>query len=272
VQDTVGGDYFQTVGIPLRRGRFFNQFDDRSQQRVVIINDALVRRDFADVDPIGETITIENNPFLIVGVVGDTRQFTINQPATPEIFTPLAQTATTYAYVLVRGNKLDDTLTRSVRNVFASVDPDLPLPQRTLQSALDDALGTPRFQAKLLAGFASIALILALIGVYGVVSYEVAQRRPEVAIRLALGATRANIQRLILSRGIFAIGGGLSVGIALAVCVSLVLRQQLFGLNPFDARAYIAIAASVSVTGALACLLPASRASQVDPLSMLRAE
>jgi putative ABC transport system permease protein len=273
VQDTIGGDYFQTVGIPLRQGRVFTQFDIGTSQRVAIVNQALALRDFKKANPIGENISIEGGaPCLIVGVVGDTRQFTLGKPATPEVYTPVAQTATTYAYVLVRANKLNDAFTQSVLKVFAALDPELPLPQRTLQSALDQALGTPRFEADLLGGFAIVALLLALIGVYGVLNYDVAQRRPEIAIRLALGATPANVVRLILARGIRIVMAGLIAGAILAVCVSLVLRHQLFGLSWIAPRVYLEVALMMIATATLACLLPAHRASTVDPLSMLRAE
>jgi putative ABC transport system permease protein len=159
-----------------------------------------------------------------------------------------------------------------VRKVFASLDPELPVRQRTLQSTVDRALASARFQARLLGGFSVVALLLAVVGVYSVLSYGVVQRRQEIGIRLALGASRLEIQRLIFGDGMKIVLAGIVCGGLLSLAVATVLRSQLFQIGTVDPAAYLAVTIVLAGIAALACFFPAQRASKLEPVSILRAE
>jgi putative ABC transport system permease protein len=270
--------YFRAIGLPLVQGRFFNESDQAKSQPVVIVNAALVRRYFPGEDPIGKRIkfsepTDEGAWQTIIGVVGDGKQDSLRAEVNPEIYQSHLQRAQDNMTLVVRAVTDPQTLISAVREQISALDPNLPIYDiKTMQAVMDESVARERFIALLLMVFAALALTLAAIGIYGVMSYSVAQRTQEIGIRLALGAQRRDVLKLIISQGTTLTLIGISLGLAAALALTRFLSSLLFSVSATDPVTFVVIAVLLMVVALLACYLPARRATKVDPMVALRYE
>ena len=276
--NVVTPDYFRTMGVPIRRGRDFTDGDTREATKVAIVNESLARAAFGSENPIGRRIQcgLDIPDFMtIVAVVGDVRTYGPQRPAQPEIFMPYEQhPGPATSLTLVARTELADPLllAETMRRKISERNPEVPVRASTMEATLDTAAAAARFQTFLLIVFAGVALLLALAGVYGVMSYTVSQRIPELGVRIALGATPESILRLILGHGAALAGAGLALGITLALLSGRVLRGFLFGVSATDPLVLGSVVAGVAAATLIACYVPVSRAVRVDPMVALRAE
>jgi predicted permease len=269
--------YFRTLRVPVTRGRDFTDADTRTAPFVAIVNEALVRAVFGPDDPIGRRIQcgLDSREFMtIVGVVGDVRTSGPAVPAEPEIVMPYEQHPgpASALNLIVRAETVEPlTLADPIRRAIAGRSNDVPTKVWTMQGRLDLATATPRFRTFLVVIFASVAMLLALAGVYGVMAYSVSQRIPELGVRIALGATPQSILRLILGHGARLALAGLVLGIALSLASMRLLEGLLYGVAPRDPTTLIMVTATVTLATLLATWIPARRAVAADPVTALRA-
>ena len=276
--NVVTPNYFETLRIPVRMGRDFDERDRRGAIMTVIVNEALVRQSFKDQSPIGQRIQcgFDTLEFMtIVGVVADIRSDSLGTPPQPEIWMPYEQhprgaTGLNLVFRVRSGDPL--LLTETVRRRIASINPDIPVRAETMDSTLSSASATPRFNTLLIVLFAGIALMLALAGIYGVMTYTVSQRVPELGVRIALGATPENIMGLILKQGAGLAMVGLGLGLALALVSGRWLEGMLYGVTARDPWTLAVVTVGVAFATLLACYVPGRRAVRVDPMVALRAE
>lgn len=270
-------EYFQAMGIPILRGRAITPDDRSSTQRVVVISKMLAERYFATKDPIGQRITVLQGPTAndseIVGVVGDVKQYGLDAATTLQVYEPVRQ----HRYfssltAVVRSSANPETLTATVRQVVRQLDPALPVgTARTLGSYVDSSTSPERFTTVLLGGFAVIAMLLASIGVYGLISFSVAQRTQEIGLRMALGARASRVLRLILGQGLGLAAMGVALGAMGAMGASHFLQASLFEVSSKDSLTALGVAPlALLVAAALACWVPARRALRVPPVTALR--
>lgn len=267
--------YFRTLGIALRRGRFFTEADRRGVPSVVIVNEALARRFFGAADPVGRRLRMKNHQELleIVGVVADIPPFEPGAPVPPEIYWPFQQSPRWASYFVVRTSGDPAAIGRVVEARLHAVDPDMsPSGVATMRDLVAAQLKRPRFNMLLIGVFASLALALTAVGVYGVVAASVAGRTRELGVRVALGASSARVLRMVLGEGLVLAGAGLVIGLGVAVGVSRFAASLLFGVRPTDPVTYAGIALLLVGITALACFVPAWRAGRVDPMVALRTE
>jgi putative ABC transport system permease protein len=270
--------YFRAIGLPLVQGRFFNESDQAKSQPVVIVNAALVRRYFPGEDPIGKRIkfsepTEQDVWQTIIGVVGDAKQDSLRAEVKPEIYQSHLQRAQDNMTLVVRAVTDPRTLIGAVREQIRELDPNLPIYDiKTMQAVTDESVARERFITLLLIGFAALALTLAAIGIYGVMSYSVAERTQEIGIRMALGANAFAVLRLILREGMTLVLIGLGSGLAAAFGVTHLLKSLLFGVSTTDPVTFAGIVVLLTCVALLACYIPARRATKVDPMVVLRYE
>ena len=269
-------DYLRVMGIPVRRGRGITPQDSAGAPRVALINEELARVFFPDSDPLGQHISLGNGPEAwreIVGVVGDVKQNGLGQPTRPQILEPFAQSPSASTSFVVRTTLVPPDLLVDIRDALHTIDPEIPLDgMYPLTAALDRSVAAPRFALFLFGVFAGSALLLAAVGIYGVISYSVTQRTGEIGIRMALGAQRRDVLRLILRQGARMIGAGLLAGLIGALALSQLLAWMLFEVSPHDPLTLAIIVGLLATVAFAACWLPARRATQVDPLVALRCE
>jgi predicted permease len=271
--------YFQTIGVPLLRGRDVSLDDTHDRPGVAVINKTMADREWPGQDPIGRRVSIGGNLsdseswITVVGVVADSKRDDLQAGPRPAIYLPHAMFTLPYMGVVVRSQAEEATIATAVRAAVRTLDPDLPIQEvETLDRILEHVTGQPRFRALLIGVFAAAALLLAAVGLYGLISYTVAQRSPEMAVRLALGATPAQVGRLVLGQGLALAAAGVVLGLAAAVAATRLLRGLLFSISPTDPGVYIGLATLLLAVAAIACLVPARRAMRVDPMAALRAE
>ena len=278
ILNVVTPDYFRTLRVPITSGRDFSDADTRDAPFVAIVNQALVRAVFGTEDPIGRRIQcgLDTGEFMtIVGVVADVRTTGPAIAPEPEILMPYEQhpAPATALNLIVRSDTVEPlSLADTIRRTIARRSPDVPVRVSTMESRLETATATPRFRTFLVVTFAGVALLLALAGVYGVMSYTVSQRIPELGVRIALGATPAIIMRLIVMQGAKLAIIGLALGIGLALWSARVLQGMLFGVAPRDPLTLILVTLAVTAAVLLATCIPGRRAVRVDPVIALRAE
>jgi len=273
---SVTPDYFRALEIPLRAGRAFTAFDRETAPPVAIIDDRLARL-FGGADPIGRRARIPAPGFdrwmTVVGVVGHIRHDRVDEDVRPQIYFPFEQRAQDRMALVVRTRTDAPAIGAALTGAIRSVDPEQPVyDARTLSAVVDRALGQRWLQTALLASFACIAVVLASIGVYGVIAYAVGQRRREFGIRLALGARRSEIVRGVLRRGVVLFAAGGAAGLLAAAASARVMGSLLFNISSFDAVSFVAATAILFVVALAACALPARRAAGVDPSVALRVE
>ena len=265
----------RTLGIPLLRGRFFTEQDSADQPTVAVINETMARKFWPDGDPLEKQIRIPQLKATakIVGVVGDVRQFSLEDPDQSQVYIPFAQHPFIFATLAVKTEGDPLALAKSVQQAIWSIDPDQPMWKiRTLESLVDGSLGQRRLIGWLLAGFAVLVLLLATLGIYGVMAYLVSQRTHEIGIRMALGAQPKNVVKLVIGQGSRMVIYGIACGLALALTLAKLMTKLLFGVSPFDPFTFAGVAILLSVVALFACYVPARRAMRVDPLVALRYE
>ena len=273
--NTADPHFFTTMRIPVLRGRVFDAHDRAGAAKVVVINQTLARRYFADRDPIGQTLRIpgQNLTAEIVGVAGDVKQFSPADAPSPQIYGALAQNPFLFTSLAVRTAGDPMLLANEIRRAIWQVDKDQPVwGVRTMEWRLAALVAPRQFVANMLGGYAALALLLASIGIFGVVSYVVSQRTGEIGIRMALGARPAHIARLVLGHGLSMALIGIGMGLAGAAWLARYLASQLYAVSPFDPAVYATVAALLAVVATAACLIPARRAISVDPVQALRRE
>ena len=277
----ISPEYFHTLSVSLRQGRFFTDADSQTAHRVVIINETFAREHFPARSPVGAYLSIDDTKGEIVGVVGDVKT-RLNEPALATFFVPVAQVPlSTHRFweawfptcVLVRtaGNPL--SLSRAVEGALRATDPNLAIGQvRSMEEVLSFSIAFQRFLMTLMAVFASLALVLACVGLYGVISYSVSRRTHEFGIRMALGATRRDILVAVIRQGFQMTIIGMAVGLAGALGLTRLLRSVLFGVAPSDPGTFTAVSVLLISVSLLASYMPARRATKVDPMVALRYE
>jgi predicted permease len=274
--NAVSDGFFSTMEIPLVMGREFNPTDRLGAPVVAIVNRELARRTWPGESPLGKRITFPGPPEVeatIVGVAGNVKQLTLSHPDEPQLYMAKAQSGGIFHSVAVRTAGDPDAMAEAVREAIWAVDRDQPVWKiRSMAALLDRDLAPRRFTARLTAGFAVLALLLALIGVYGVMSYVVAQRTREIGIRMALGAARGEVVRLVLGRGLRIVAAGTGLGLVAAYAGARVIEGQLFGVPAADVKTFVAVPVVLLVVAAVACWVPARRAARVDPAIALSAE
>jgi predicted permease len=270
-------DYFRAMGVRLLRGRWFTDQDGRDAHTVAIVNESLARRFWPNQDPIGKRLDIslseQSNWQEIVGVVADVKREALDASTTSEIYVPHSQTPSGAMALVIRSTADPANLAAAVRLRVAELDKEQPIFNvRTMQEVVSTSLSGRRMSTILLAAFAGCAMLLASIGIYGVVSYWVAQRTREIGIRSALGARQTDILRLVLGHGMLLAGAGTGIGLAASLVLTRFLASLLFGVTSHDLTTMASAAASLIGVALLACYIPARRAAKVDPLVALRFE
>ena len=272
-------DYFRTIRIPLRSGRNFDARDNESAPHVAIVNETFVRRFIPDRDPLGQHILLDEeggkaDSLEIIGVVGDAKQNEIGAPAPPEFYQPHAQSPTRRLWLVFRTATENLAGTQSaVKRIFNQQDPDVFVSQmEPMQTLISQTLAQPRFNMLLLGVFAGVAMLLAAIGIYGVIAYSVTQRTREIGIRMALGAQRTDMLGMMLRQSLTVVAIGLTIGLISAVGVTRLLRSLLYGVGANDVLTYAAAVLLLAAAAFLASYIPARRAMKVDPMVALRYE
>ena len=277
----VMGDYFRVMQIPQRAGRTFAATDREDQPLVAVINEALARQYFARQNPIGQRVRWgrETGPprwMTIVGVVGDVKQYSLAQPAEPAVFTPFAQSNEAWRRwmsLVVRAPGSSATLIPAVKSQVWSLDNQIPLNRiESMDELLSQSLAERRFNMRLLGLFAGLALTLAAVGLYGVMSYSVSQRTHEIGIRMAVGARRRDVLMLVMGQGARLAATGVAAGIVGAFALTRLMTSLLFGVAPTDPATFAAVVLLMMAAVLLACYVPARRAVRVDPMVALRYE
>jgi predicted permease len=270
----VSPGYIQAMKIPLRAGRDFTDHDTAESQNVILINQTLAHTVWPGLDPVGQEAFISGKePWRVVGVVGDVRHSSLEQAGSSEMYLPVSQSGASSVELVVRTRLAPASMAPAVRAALRQVDAGLPTAEfRTLDDLVDRAVSPRRFVVVLLGGFAVLALLLASLGIYGVVSYSVNQRTQEIGIRMALGASAGRVQWGVFRETVgLALAGSLA-GVVGSAAVARLLESLLFGVQPGDALTFVAMTAVLTSVAALAGYLPARRASRIDPMSALRSD
>ena len=275
---TASSDYFRTMGIPLLAGRDFNDSDTNPKVPVAIITQSTARTLWPNRNPIGHHFSLEgisgsNPPIEVIGVIGDVHRFGLDEDTMSEMYFSAAQYPPdeTSLVLATRSNPLD--FVGTVRQIIQDVDPDEPVSSfATMDQLLSRSVAQPRFRSILLGIFGGLALLLACVGVYSVISYTVAQRTHEIGIRMALGANRRNIAAIVSGYGIRLAVAGLGIGLAGAYFLARLASSFLYGVRPTDPTAFILGSVILAGIVALASYIPARRAMRVDPMVALRHE
>lgn len=269
----ISEDYFRTMGIAMMKGRDFNERDTPDAPPVVIINQAAARQFWPNEDPIGKRIKAQRQVREIVGVSGEAKQAGLDKPSDPEIFLAYQQAPFLYLQLAVRTTDDPMKMVAAIRHEVQAIDQDLPLTAiKTMDQYLSESVANPRFQSRVLSLFAAIALLLAAVGLYGVMSYAVAQRTHEIGLRMALGARSSDVLKLVVGKGLRLTLIGIAIGMVAAAALTRLLASLLFGVSTTDPATFIIIALLLISVALLACYLPARRATKVDPMVALRYE
>jgi predicted permease len=273
--------YFEAIGIPLKRGRVFTDDDKAGSPRVVLITESAARQYFPNEDPIGKTITLgwRRGPGTpraggeVVGILGDIKDAGLDEPNPPQIYLPYRQWPIGSMSVLLETSVPPLSLADAVRTEVYSVDGNLPVSNlSTVGAIVAKSISQQRFYMVLLTIFAGVALVLAAIGIFGVLSYAVSQRTREIGIRMALGAQGSTVVRLIVRQAMTLVACGVAAGLALGLVLSQTMAKMLFAITPTDPATYAVVAVTLAAVALLASYLPARRATRVDPVVALRAE
>lgn len=269
--NSISPGYLQTSGVRLLRGRDFAETDGPGSPLVALISESAAR-EFGDKDPIGQQVDL-GDPATVVGIVSDARRRSLDAPPRPAIYLPYTKFMLPYFGALIRTDRGAAAVTPVVKGIVKQLDADLPIGEvRTIEQIIERSTGEPRFRSYLIAGFAALALLLAAVGVYGLISFTVTQRIPEIGVRLALGASPHQVFRQVVGQGVRLAAIGVAVGLAAAVAATSLLRNLLFNTSATDPVVYGSLAALLLAMAALACYVPARRAMRVEPMTALRSE
>jgi predicted permease len=269
----ISENYFQTANIPLLRGRFFSKED--ANQPVIVINEAMAKLIWPNEDAIGKRIG-DSNLLTVIGIVGNVKNYGLLRPPAPELYAPY--TLKTFwadmrwnMRLMVRSSIDDSNIAAAVRREVQAVDPTQPIyAVQTMNLVIENTVRDKSLNTTLLSVFASVSLLLAVIGVYGVMSYTVAQHTREIGIRMALGAQPGSILKLIVGRGLVLVSVGAVIGVLASFGLTRFIENMLFGVTPTDPLTFVMIVALLGLVALLACLIPAQRAMRVDPIVVLR--
>jgi putative ABC transport system permease protein len=269
--------YFNTMSIPLLRGRFFTDQDNRNSKPVIIINDALAKRYFPSEDPIGKQLTLEDAKsgqwLTIVGVVGNIRQNTVNREPYSQMYTTYAQNPQWATALVVKARSDPKRIVESIREQVTSVDPDQPLYNvRTMAEVISGSLSRQRFNAELISILTLVAFLLTIVGIYGVVAYIVTQRFNEIGIRIAIGARKSQILKMVLWEGLRLALIGIILGLVAALALARLMSSLLYGISPTDPTTFIGIPILLAGVIVAASCIPALKALTIDPVVALRYE
>lgn len=265
--------YLQTMKIPLVAGRYFDDRDTFESEKTIIINESLAKSAFPDRDPLGQKLRVNDNS-TVIGVVADVRHGSLEQDGGPEMYLNFRQTGDWSAMeMVVRSTRSAQSLAPDVRAALTAYDPSLPNSEYyELDRLIDNAVAPRRLITQLLGFFSTLALVLAAIGLYGVIAYSVVQRTQEIGIRMAIGAQRGDVLKLIMSGGLELVFIGVALGLVGAFALTRLLESLLYGVSAKDPMIFLTNAALLTIIAAAACLLPALRATKVDPMTALRTE
>jgi putative ABC transport system permease protein len=279
---TISPDYFTALGVPLLRGRFFTDADRAGAPQVMIINEAMARRFFPGEDPVGKRLQTgdpnPNSPWeTIVGVVGNVKYTGLEAEETPTMYVPYTTPGwvswSRSMYLVVRSAGEPFALASALRQQVNALDQDLPVANlKTMEQLLHESVTEPRFRTSLLGLFAAVALLLAGIGIYGVISYAVTERTHEIGIRMALGAQTHDVLRLVVKQGMMPVLAGIAIGLAASLALTRLMKTLLFDVSATDPLTFTMIALLLTLVALLACWIPARRATKVDPMVALRCE
>jgi putative ABC transport system permease protein len=275
---SVSADYFKAMGIPLRRGRVFTERDTEGSPPVAVINETMAQKIFPNEDPIGKRITFDDrnkNPewFEIVGIVGDVKHYGLDQQTTMQTYEPYTQQPPAAMSLVVRSAVDPTSLSAAIRSEVLKLDKEQPTNYiKTLNEYFAISVAQQRFSVVLLGIFAAVALVLAAVGIYGVLSYAVTQRTQEIGIRMALGAGQRDVFRLVVGRGMLLSMFGVVGGLVAAFALTRLMASLLFGVTATDAVTFASVASLLFAVALLACYIPARRATKIDPLVALRYE
>jgi putative ABC transport system permease protein len=265
--------FLPALGIPLIEGRFFKESDDAQSTPVVLINRALAKREFGDRSALGQRIVLGSTPHTIVGIVGDVSYEGINQPIRPTMYVSWPQTPGPGAWVVVKTNKSQGSVMGAITPAVHAADPAMnPRDVRSMEDVVSDSVVRPRFQTWLLGVFGGMGLLLAIVGVYGVIAYGVAQRTAEIGVRIALGATPRSVVGLLLARTMLPVAIGLAIGVVVALGLSRFMASMLSDVSPKDVLTFASTTALLAGAAMGAAYLPAARAARLDPLKALRSD
>jgi putative ABC transport system permease protein len=273
---SVSPDYLRAMGVPLLRGRGFTEQDNANAPLVALINRTAARRIWPDEDPLGKRIRLGSvtSPLrIVVGVVGDVNHYDLETAPGLQAYVPHAQRTDSYMLLVVRATAEPGALTGPVRQAIHALDPEVPLHKiTTMRQLVSASVAQRRFTLLLIAVFAAVALLMAAIGLYGVMAYSVTQRTQEIGIRLALGAQSADVLRLVVGQGLRLVAMGLALGSMAALALTRLMKKLLFEVSATDPVTFAGVALLLALVALLACWIPARRATRVDPLVALRAE
>lgn len=269
----VNQKYFEAMRIPLLRGRNFTEQEVRDNAQVVVVSEALVNTAFPNEEPLGKRLVtnLSDKPFEIVGIVGDIRHRSLEFQPYAAMYMPTVQSGRMNVVLRTQGDPL--SLVPAVRKEVQAIDRDQPIAAvRTMDEWVDRSTATPRYRTTLLGLFAGLAMILAATGIYGVMSYSVAQRTHEIGVRMALGARRGDVLRLVVSQGMLLVVVGLAIGLIAAFGLTRLMESLLFGVTAKDPITFVIVAGLLAAVAFIACYIPARRATKVNPLTALRYE
>jgi len=268
--------YLSAMRIPLLQGRWVGEQDDATSPGVIVVNQAFANHFFPNTNAIGKRLQLMGDPQPtreIVGVVGNISHISLSEPDKPEMYAPYAQFASPGINIVVRAAANPMNLAAALQAQASAIDKDITLSGvKTMDDVLDASVSQPRFSSQLIGGFAGLALLLAAIGLYGVVAYSVSQRTNEIGIRIALGATREDVLRLVLRHGAGLALIGTALGFVASLATTRVLSSMLFEVSPDDPQTFLAVAVLLMAVVLIASYIPARRASKVDPMVALRYE
>ena len=269
--------YHATMRIPLIEGRFFDSRDSAEGEPVALVNQTLARRYLGGQSAVGRRVQLgsaADAPWLtIVGVIGDVHHSALTDDPDPEVYVPMAQAPVAMMMLAIRSETRPEDLSRAVRAEIQAIDPALPVYHvKTLEALVDDSMLTRSTSVAMMTLFSALALVLAAVGIYGVVAYGVSQQRREFGVRLALGATPRDLRRLVLRSGMLMVGAGMVFGMAGALSLSRLMANALYGVSPADPLTYSSVVGLLAVTSLIACGVPAWRASTTQPAGALRSD
>ena len=270
-------NYFQAMQIPLKRGRLFTEQEAQEMRHVVVVNEAFVRKNFAGQDPLGKRVTIamknENVPTEIIGIVGDTKHMGLDTESVAMAYWPQPELVYSSMTLVMRTQGNPTSLAGAARNVIRNIDPEQPIGEvNTMAGHLSNSVSRARFSATLLGIFSLVAMVMAAVGIYGVMSYSVQQRTHEIGLRMALGAQRTDVLRLVVKQGVTLAVIGVGAGLLASFGLTRLIVSLLFEVQATDFKTFATVAAGLFVITLVACFVPARRATKVDPMVALRYE
>jgi putative ABC transport system permease protein len=269
----INEDYFRIMKIPLKNGRFFTEQDNGEGKRVVLVNETMVRKYFPNENPIGKRLIVRKKMLQIIGIVDDEKTGGWGKEFEPIMYQPYHQDCSLSMSLAIRTNVPPTNLALGIKKEIWTVDPDLPISKvETMKNVVYKTLSIQLFCMQLFGFFAALALLLASIGIYGVMSHSVSQRSHEIGIRMALGAQKNDVLKLILKQGLVLILSGVCIGILVAFGMSRVIAGLLYEMSAIDVTVFIFVPFFLAFVALMACYLPAHKAAKTDPMVALRHE